>query len=102
LAADPEAVATLFTDESAGAFGAIKTLVDEYTATGGFVPDARTRLSAEIARVGRRIDDMQARLAIRRAALQREFIAADQVMSRLNSQTGALASFGSALTSNPL
>ena len=40
---------------------------------------------------------MQDRLAIRRAALQREFIAADAAMSQLQGQTGSLAQFGSTL-----
>ena len=72
-------------------------LIDEYTDAGGFLPDARTRLSDEIARVGRQMDDMQARLAIRRAALQQEFTAADQAMARLNSQKGSLSSFSAIL-----
>jgi hypothetical protein len=33
---------------------------------------------------------MEARLAIRRAALQREFIAADQAIAQLNAQLGSL------------
>ena len=37
---------------------------------------------------------MQERLALRRAALQREFIAADQAMSLLKSQSSSLAQFG--------
>ncbi len=45
---------------------------------------------------------MQARLAVRRAALQREFIAADEAMSRLQGQSGSLASFGQNLTSSGL
>ena len=102
IAADPSAVRALFADSSTGAFGAIDDLIDDYTQTGGFVPGARTRLTDEISRVGRRMDDVQARLAIRRSALQREFIAADLAISRLNSQKSSLASFGSGLTSNSL
>jgi flagellar hook-associated protein 2 len=97
LEADPSAVQSLFADASTGAFGSIDNLIDEYTDAGGFLPDARTRLTEEISRVGRRMDDMQARLAIRRAALQKEFTAADQAMTRLNSQKSALSSFGASL-----
>jgi flagellar hook-associated protein 2 len=99
LQADPSAVQSLFANATTGAFGAIDNLIDEYTDSGGFVPGARTRLTDEISRVGRRMDEMQARLAIRRAALQQEFTAADQAMARLNSQKGTLSSFGSSLFS---
>ena len=95
---DPSAVERLFAGGGSGAFGSIEALISDYTQTGGFVPGARTRLSDELARLGKRIDNMQARLAIRRTALQQEFTAADQAMSRLNSQTGALASFGASLS----
>jgi flagellar capping protein FliD len=40
------------------------------------------------------IASMQARLAIQRASLQREFTEADAAMSRLNSQSDSLATFG--------
>src|SRR5207244_5499220 len=96
--ADPSAVQALFADATTGVFVSTENLINDYTAAGGFVPDARTRLSDEILRVGRRMDDMQARLAIRRAALQQEFIAADLAMARLNSQKGTLASFGANLS----
>jgi flagellar hook-associated protein 2 len=100
LNANPAAVQSLFADASSGAFGAINSLVDHYTDAGGFLPDARTRLSDEIARVGRQMDDMSARLAIRKAALQQEFTAADQAMTQLNSQKSSLASFSSDLISS--
>jgi len=93
-------VQALFTDASSGAFTSINTLIDDYTDAGGFLPDARTRLSDEISRIGRNIDSMQARLAIRRAALQQEFTAADAAMTRLNSQKSALTSFSSDLMSS--
>ena len=65
-------------------------------------PGARSRVSDELSRLGKRIDDMQARLAIRRTALQREFIAADQAISRLNGQMQALSSFSTNLTRSAL
>jgi len=100
LESDPAAVQALFTDAGSGAFTSINTLIDDYTDAGGFLPDARTRLSDEISRIGRNIDSMQARLAIRRAALQQEFTAADAAMTRLNSQKSALTSFSSDLMSS--
>jgi flagellar hook-associated protein 2 len=97
---DAGAVASLFAAQDAGVFRGVDTLLTEYTRSGGVVPDARLRISQEISRLGQRIDDMQARLAIRRAALQREYAAADAVMARLNSQSGSLASIASSLSSS--
>jgi flagellar hook-associated protein 2 len=99
IGSDPTAVSDLFANSSSGAFVGIDTLLKEYTNAGGFVPDARARLTDELQRLGRRMDDVQARLAVRRAALQKEFIAADLAMSRLNAQRSAIASFGANLSS---
>jgi flagellar capping protein FliD len=41
------------------------------------------------------IASMQARLAIQRASLQRQFTEADAAMSRLRNQSGSLAGIGS-------
>jgi len=97
LDTDPAALQSLFSDATSGAFGSVNSLLDDYTDAGGFLPDARTRLSDELSRVGRQIDDMSARLAIRRAALQQEFTAADQAMTALNSQKSSLANFNNDL-----
>jgi flagellar hook-associated protein 2 len=100
LSSNPGAVQSLFADSTTGAFTSINSLIDDYTDTGGFLPDARSRLSDEIARVGRQMDDMSARLAVRRAALQQEFTAADEAMTRLNSQKSSLSSLSSDLISS--
>ena len=100
LDANPLALQSLFADTSTGAFTAVNSLIDDYTDAGGFLPDARTRLSDEISRVGRQMDDMSARLAVRRAALQQEFTAADEAMARLNSQKSSLSSISSDLFSS--
>lgn len=78
-----------------GLFAALQDTITEYTQNGGLVPDAQTRLNTQIDFMGTRIDDMSARLTIRRAALQREYIAYDQIISRLNNQNSALSSLGS-------
>jgi flagellar hook-associated protein 2 len=93
-------VQSLFSDSSTGVFRNVDTLLTEYTRSGGLVPDARLRISNELSRLGQRIDDMQTRLALRRAALQQEYAAADAAMARLNSQSGALASIGQSLSSS--
>jgi len=102
MQADSGAVASLFADATGGAFAEISSLVKNYTTADGVVPDARTRLADEISRLGTRIADMEARLALRREALRREFTAADEAMSRLTSQSGALAGFGARLNSTRL
>src|SRR5262249_14161918 len=97
LDTDPAAVQSLFADSTTGVFGSVNSLLDEYTDAGGFLPDAQTRLTDELSRLGRQIDDMSAQLAIRRAALQQEFTAADQAMAQLNSQKSSLSSFSNDL-----
>lgn len=79
-------VAALFADR----FGAIKTLISSYTDAGGLVADVRQRIGTQVSRLGARIDVLEAQLALRRAALQREFIAADRAMSQLNNQGSSL------------
>ena len=77
-----------------GRFGALETLIADYTKAGGLVTNVRDRIDDQVARLTDRIAAMEAQLAIRRAALQREFIAADQAMSQLNSQANSLGQLG--------
>jgi flagellar hook-associated protein 2 len=99
LTTNPAAVQTLFTatgtGAAAGAFQSIGALVGDYASAGGLVPGARTKISQELSRLGQRMDDLTARLAIRRLALQQQFTAADQAMTRLKAQQGSLSSFTS-------
>jgi flagellar hook-associated protein 2 len=98
VAANPSEVAHLFTgSNNDGVFAAVDTLVTQYTQSGGFIPSATSQLNDELTRVGSSIASMQARLAIRRAALQKEFTAADLAMAQLKSQSSSLASFGASL-----
>jgi len=97
IADNPNGVQALFSDKEHGVFGALTNTISDYTRSGGLVPGAKTRLNEELSRLSRRMDDMSARLAIRKAALQKEFIAADELMTRLNSQSGSLGSVRSAL-----
>ena len=93
LDAAPGDVASLFggSDGTGGRFGAVKELIASYTESGGLVADVRERIDEQVAHLGQRIDTLEAQLALRRAALQREFIAADRAMSQLNSQGSSLA-----------
>ena len=80
-----------------GAFATLDTQLDAFTQGDGLIPGARKQMTEQATRLTDSIANMQDRLAIRRAALQREFIAADAAMSQLQSQTGSSASFGSSL-----
>jgi flagellar hook-associated protein 2 len=102
LSTSPSSVASLFTDSTNGAFKAVDTLIDEYTQSGGLLPGARERLSDELTRIDKRMDDLEARLAVRRQSLQQQFIAADLAMTRLKSQQGSLSSFSTSLSNNSL
>ena len=81
----------------AGAFSALSTTIATYTAAGGLLPTAQTRLNDQVLRIGERIDDMELRLARRREALQREFTAADLAIKQLNNSLGQLGSLGASL-----
>jgi flagellar hook-associated protein 2 len=82
-----------------GVFPAVETLLDEYSNGAGLFSGAKERLNRQIASMDAQIISMQSRLALQRAALQREFSEADAAMSRLNSQSGSLASLASGFQS---
>jgi flagellar hook-associated protein 2 len=90
-------VRTLFrgADGTGGVFGAMKTAVTRYTEAGGLVLNAQDRLTAQSTKISSRIADLEARLAVRREALQREFIAADLAIAQLNAQRTQLSQLGS-------
>jgi flagellar hook-associated protein 2 len=92
----PNDVQGLFSgpDGQSGAFGELETLIDAYTQAGGLVADAREQIDDQIALLNKRLDDLEMRLEERRRTLQKEYIAADLAMSRLNNQSGALSSLG--------
>lgn len=81
---------------TAGVFNGILSAIQDYTKAGGLVPDATTRLGNQMASLDARISDMQDRLALRRLTLLKEYAAADQTISTLNSQTSSLSNLGSA------
>src|SRR5262245_44493361 len=86
LDASPGNIQQLFggADGNGGAFGAVKSLIEDYTRSGGLVSDVRHRIDSQVERLKDRIDSLEDQLALRRAALQQEFIAADRAMSQLN------------------
>jgi flagellar hook-associated protein 2 len=90
--ASPSDVRKLFGGEDGGGgrFGALKGLIVEYTEAGGLVADMRERITDQVSALGTRIATLEEQLALRRASLQREFIAADRAMSQLSSQGSSL------------
>lgn len=94
LAADKDGVAALFQGES-GVFARVQQAVASYTASGGLIPTAQQRLDSQVSKITDRIADMERRLAARREALQKEFIATDLAIAQLNASLGQLGSFGS-------
>jgi flagellar hook-associated protein 2 len=93
---DPDAVRRLFVgaDGASGVFGALRQQVEEYTKAGGLVQGAKDRLKDQILKIDSRLDSMEMQLELRRATLQREFMAADQLMTQLNSQGSSLQAIG--------
>lgn len=84
----------LFAGGGNGAFAAIATSIDRYTKSDGLLKGVTKQLTDQASRLADQIASMQERLAVRRAALQKEFIAADQAMTQLKSQSSSLAQFG--------
>lgn len=84
----------LFANDGAGVFASIDTALDRYTQTDGLLKGVTKQLTDQSSRLSDQIASMQERLSVRRAALQKEFIAADQAMTQLKSQSSSLANFG--------
>ncbi len=83
-----------------GAFGAVKTLMAQYTQSSGMIDQAEERLNKTISLLDRQMADMQRRLDVQRAAMAREYAAADLAMTQLKNQSGALAAFNTSSSSS--
>lgn len=90
---NPEGLTRLFAGNGTdvGAFGALKATLTSFTTVGGVLGSAQDQLKGRITRMDTQILDLQDRLAVRRAALQKEYLAAETAMSQLTNQSGALA-----------
>ncbi len=93
LADDPDAVQDLMAGANGdgGAFAGISNVIESYTTSGGLIADMRDRITEQVKAMTNRLDQMEQRLAFRRATLQREFTAADNAMTQLNSQGNSLS-----------
>lgn len=83
-----------------GAFGAVKTLMAQYTQSSGMIDQAEERLSKTISLIDRQMADMQRRLDVQRASMVKEYAAADVAMTQLKNQSGALSTFNSTTSSS--
>jgi flagellar hook-associated protein 2 len=97
LADSPSNVQKLFAGATGtgGAFGAVQKLLKDYTEAGGLVASARTRLGEQVTSISKRLDTLEAQLAIRRTSLQQEYIAADLAMTQIKAQSSSLSALGS-------
>jgi flagellar capping protein FliD len=77
-----------------GAFGAFANLVKGYTESGGLVASIRERIDEQVSTIDKRLNSMESALAVRKAALQREYTAADLAMTQLKAQSASLSSVG--------
>jgi len=92
----PAAVQQLISGSSGdgGVFGALHSVIDDYTNAGGLVSTIRERITDQVSAMSKKLDSMESILEVRRQALQREYIAADLAMTRLKSQSSSLSSVG--------
>lgn len=77
-----------------GAFAGIVSTLEVYTNTDGLLKSGKDRLTQQVRALDAQLFQAQDRLAVQRQTLQQEFIAAEIAMSRLNSQSSALAGVG--------
>lgn len=91
LASDPAGVKTLLAGAS-GLAAKIGTAIESMT---GSITDIESRIKITIDNYGKKITDMESQLALREDALTRQFAAADEAISQLNSQKNALNNLGS-------
>ena len=77
-----------------GAFVDFEGVIEAYTEAGGLVPSVQARLDDQVQKLNDQIFDFEEQLAVRRASLEAEFIAADLAIAALNSQLDSLAGLG--------
>jgi flagellar hook-associated protein 2 len=84
----------LFTGDgtNAGVFTSLADIVKDYTKADGLLKDTDDRLTQQVASLDKRISDLTDRLALRRLALQKEYIAADSAMTQLKNDVSSLSS----------
>src|SRR5690606_23885449 len=81
-------------DGTDGVFTKIVDRLSTYTGAGGLIPGATGRVDDQLRSLADRIARMETRLALRREALHREFIATDNAITALNASVQSLSSLG--------
>lgn len=81
-------------DGTDGVFTKIVDRLSTYTGAGGLIPGATGRVDDQLRSLADRIALMETRLALRREALHREFIATDNAITALNASVQSLSSLG--------
>ncbi|MGH9310275.1 MAG: flagellar filament capping protein FliD [Vicinamibacterales bacterium] len=81
-------------DGNGGAFGALKSLVADYTKSGGIVATVRQSLGEQATNLSKRLDTLEAQLLVRRNSLQQQYIAADMAMTQMKAQSSSLSAIG--------
>jgi flagellar hook-associated protein 2 len=82
------------TGTDTGVFVELSTVVKAYTASDGLLRDMQKRITDQERSLSKRMADLETRLIHRRATLQKEYIAADMLMSRLNAEVSSLSQLG--------
>jgi flagellar hook-associated protein 2 len=82
------------TDGSGGIAGALRSVVGKYTEAGGLVATMRRNIDGQVSNLSKRLDTLETQLAIRRMALQKEYLAADMAMSQIKAQSSSLSALG--------
>ena len=77
-----------------GVFVQLSTIVKSYTASDGLLKDVQNRITEQERSLSKRMADLESRLVQRRATLQKEYIAADMLMSRMNDEVSSLSALG--------
>jgi flagellar capping protein FliD len=73
----------------------VSSYIKSYGDVDGAIHNVQTRVQTTIDNYGTRIAKMESDLALRQDSLTKQFTAADQAISQLNSQSSALNSLGS-------
>ena len=89
LANHRDDVKTLLTGAS-GLAAQVSNAINNYSGSGGSIDGAENRLQSTISSYDARIQTLESQLSLREQDLQRQFAAADEAISQLNSQVNAL------------
>jgi flagellar hook-associated protein 2 len=84
------------TDSVKGVFGTMKDRLQNLDGSSGMIKTSRDTITASLRGIADRITATQLRLDVRKQELQKQFAAADQAISKLNSLSGQLSQLGTA------